>query len=317
MTDWPRSIVVLATGFTAVVAATLALAFAIGGGPATSTSQQRNGESSAAPSATEAAEPNTASGVGGTLTITGDRTETLTLNREVTAPSYPLAGEVVAPSYSLAGEDGRVFFEGQPAAVSQMQVDGLSFYLDPGDCEYTAGQRDDSTGLAPLGVSCAEISDVRDTAVVTVEGLLIMPAEQLGLRGSLQPTGGEVTVGDETLAFDAASLDLQRPEVIQEGVMTTRNPTVYPLSVSGADGTLRFEFHFNASELRFTGIEISDRMGPVGDDGCEIEFRELGQLSPRVTVAEMTLECPAVEVEGVGPVPLEGTLVIDIAEFPQ
>lgn len=308
MRDWPRSIVVLGSAFTAVVAATLALAFAIVGEPATSISQQRNGVPSAAPSASEAGEPSTASGVGGVLTITGDRTERLALDREVTD----------GPIYALAGPDGQVGFEGQPATVSRIQVQGLSFYLDPGDCEHTAGERDDSTGLAPLEVSCGEIKDVRDTAVLTVEGTLTIPAEQLGLRGSLPPTGGEVTVGDETLTFDAAALDLQRPEIIETRPgFTTRNPVVYPVSVPGPDGTLQFEFDVNASDLRLVGLELSEGPGQVGDDGCELQFRELGQLSPRVTVVELTLDCAAVEMDGMGSLPLEGSIVIDIAEFPQ
>lgn len=48
----------------------------------------------------------------------------------------------------------------------------------------------------------------------------------------------------------------------------------------------------------------------------ELLVSRLGQLSPRVTVAEITVDCPAVELAGVGSVPLSGTLIVDIAELP-
>ena len=64
---------------------------------------------------------------------------------------------------------GRVVLDGRPAVISRLQVDGLSFHLDPDDCSYLPGARDPETGLAPLTVDCLNITDIRDTATVTVE----------------------------------------------------------------------------------------------------------------------------------------------------
>lgn len=257
----------------------------------------------ASPSPPEIVAP---TGIGGVLAVSGDRATTLLLDREV-----------LEDAYSLAGDDGRIFFEGSPAVVSRIQIGGLSFYLDPGDCERRVGELDDATGLAPLEVRCTGISDVRDTAVVTIEGTLRLPADQLGVRGDVPSTGGTVTVGDEMLTFAQASLDLRRPDILETGPNSfVRNPSVYPISMSGDDSTLHFEYDSNTSHIRLLQVDISGVEGQVVEDDCQIVTRQVGQLSPRVTVAEMTLECPAVVIAGVRSVPLSGTLIVDIAEVP-
>lgn len=251
-------------------------------------------------------EPAPASGgLGGTLAVSGDRTGTLTLDRAVSADGF-----------ALGGRDGLVAFEGQPATIARIAFDGLEFYLDPEDCTYASDERDAASGLAPLEASCAGIGDVRDTAVITVEGTLRVPADQLGLRGDLPATGGEITLGNETLAFEEASLDLRRPAVLQTGPNSfERNPPVYPVSLSGRDGTLELEYDSTARELRLIGVELPDGGGNVEGESCAVFLRGLGELSPRVAVVEVALNCTAVEVEGIGNVPLAGTLVVDATGY--
>lgn len=302
MADWFRSLVVLGSALVAVVATTMGLAFAIVPDPAASSQEDREvriatgtpevvhvGEEGGGPSL-----------LGGTLTVTGDRSGTFRLTREV------LDGP-----YALAGDDGRIFFEGRPPTISRIQFDGLEFFLDPGDCDLTAGERDDATGVAPLEVRCPEIEDLRDTAVLSLEGTVGVAADLLGLRGDLPDSGGEVTVGQQTLAFDHAFLDVSPvPAFGGGGGFGTYLPA--------SDGGLYFAYDFRSHELELTGLQLQGGFGPsealeLPEGGCDVHLRRIGVLNPRVTVFEMSVSCAEVELEDIGSVRVDGTLIVDIA----
>lgn len=304
MSDWQRSTAVLGVAFAGVGLTTMLLAFAIAGGPSTSTSPQP-GESPS--SGTDGpAEPLATTGIGGALTITGDRTDTFVLDRDA----------IDDLGYALAGPEGRIQFTGHPATISRLLFDGLEFYLDPSTCAYAPGERDEATGLAPVEVTCDDIGDVRDTATISVAGTLRLPADQAGVRGDLPATGGQVIVGDEEVTFEEASLDLRRPELIERRPgFTTRHPVVYPVTISGADAVLEFEIDVNVPDLRLMAITLGERHGEVVGDGCQIAYQRLAELSPRVSVVEMTLDCPEVDMDGAGIVAMNGSLVVDIAYF--
>lgn len=303
MREARRSLLVLAAAFSGVVALTMLLALVMAGSPSPEPPGQPDGSAAGAVSAMPApASP----GLLGGLTITGDRTRSLALDREVTGDQL-----------TLAGDGGRVILAGQPATISRLQIDGLEFYLDPEDCGYSPGARDPESGLAPLGVTCVGLTDVRDTATITVEGTLRLPAEQLGLRGDLPSTGGRVAVADETLTFDEATMDLRRPDVLETGSNSfVRNPPVYPVPVIGDNGSLEFEFDSRQSSLRLMEVEIDGRVGAVDPEACSLSFRPLGELSPRVTVVEVALDCADVDVDGLGTVAVEGTVIVDVTALP-
>lgn len=303
MNEALRSLIFLAGGFVLMFGVTLGLAWAV-------TDQTLLGEPGAtgpAPSGGVLV-PDPSSGIGGALAITGDRTATLVLSREV-----------IDDRYSLVGDDGQIVFGGQPPTVARIQFDGLDFFLGPDDCASAPGGRDVTTGLAPLTVRCTEISDVRDTAIITVEGTLRVSAGQFGLRGDLPRTGGTVALGEGALTFDAAVIDLQRPEFIidPETNFVTRFPTRYPVTLEGEDGTLLFVYEYPTRQLTLVGVELASGLSGVHEAACEPSFRVLGMLSPQVTVAEMTLDCPAVTLEEEGLVPLSGTVIVDVVDFPQ
>lgn len=294
--EFQRSVAILAGACVATIVVTLGLAWMITG-PGLVGVQPATG----APSAPT-------SGIGGALNISGDRTATVVLNREV-----------IEDRYALHGANGRVVFTGQPATVARMQFEGLDFFLDPGDCAYTIGERDAEMGLAPVDVRCVAISDVRHTALINVDGTLRMPAEQFGLRGDLPQTGGDIALGDETLKFDSAAINLQRPGVIVDPAtnLVTRFPLTYPVTLEGDDGTLRFVYDYPTSKLQFVGVELARGLAGTHGGACEPSLRELGKLSPRVTVAEMRLDCAGVALGDLGIVPLSGALLVDVIDFPQ
>ncbi|HSI99752.1 MAG TPA: hypothetical protein VLA59_05145, partial [Patescibacteria group bacterium] len=51
--------------------------------------------------------------------------------------------------------------------------------------------------------------------------------------------------------------------------------------------------------------------------GCPLTSEELGQLNARTTVIEVSFQCDAVEVPGLGAVPITGTLVVERLEWPE
>jgi hypothetical protein len=252
------------------------------------------------------AEPEPAMGALGGLMITGDRTLSLAVDREVDATRF-----------TLGGPNGRIGFEGQPATISRLQVEGLEFYLEPDDCVHAPGERDPDSGLASLEVTCADIVDLRGSATVTAQGTLLLPGELLGLRGDLPQTGGEVSIGEETLAFSEASLDLRRPEVIETRPgFTTRNPTIYPVSIAGDDGRLTFEYNWELGALRLIEVELDGIVADVDPESCIIDFQVIGDVSPRASTGEMVLDCALASSQALGVVRLVGSLVVDVIALP-
>lgn len=305
MNDWQRSLAVLGAAFVAVGLATMLVALLIAGGPSSLASRQPNGSPS--PSADGTAEPIATTGIGGALQITGDRTEVFVLDREV----------INDFGYALAGPEGQIRFTAHPAAISRIEYDGLTFFVEPTACALAPGERDEATGLAPVGLTCEEMAELRGSATISITGTVRLPADMAGVRGDLPETGGELSVGDEVMTFAEARLDLRRPEVIETRPgFSTRNPVVYPVTIAGSNATLEFEYDVSAPDLRLIGVTIDEGDGQVVGDGCVIDYQPLAELSRRVTVVEMTLDCPWVEIHGVGEVALSGTLVVDIAEFP-
>jgi hypothetical protein len=246
------------------------------------------------------------SGVGGTLRFAGDHTGTLVLDREV-----------LGEPHAAIGKDGRIEFIGQPAGVDRLQFDGLDFFLDPEDCAVSPGSRADDTGLVPVEVNCAEISDVREQVLVTVDGTLRLSGQGFGVRGDVPPTGGALAVGAETLAFTAVTLDLRQPRILfHPGGRTERDPLTYPVTVVGDGGTLYFEYDLLTQELELAEVELASGVTGTFEAECQPTFHRIDELNPHVTVVEMTLDCPALAFDGSGSMPVAGTLTADVIDFP-
>jgi hypothetical protein len=143
--DWFRSITALGAAFASVVVVTLALAMLIVSAPAVV--PQPSDAVGPLPAASAPGDPGVAGipGLGGELTVTGDLEGTFVFNR-------PADG----PGYGLSSGDGRIFFDGSPLAVVQMNLDGLSFFPSP----MTARSRraTSPTPSASAGPSCAVTS---------------------------------------------------------------------------------------------------------------------------------------------------------------
>jgi len=299
MTVWMRSLAVLAAAFAGVMILTFGLAAAIVpgqvGAPSDAEGAARTAESAAPSVADLDAIP---SGVGGTLKVTGDLEASLPVDRESTDGRY-----------GLVGDDARIFFGGDPLSVVQMNLEGLSFFPELDACQLAPGRLNSAIGVASAHLRCAEVADIRGNGVVTVDAVIGIAGDMLGLRGDLPPSGGTVTVGDDVRTFsEARILAFGRPAVAgaRGGSMAT-----------AADGTeLHFDYDVHTHEISLAAIVLDGVTTEIPANGCSIATRELGRLNPRTAVLDLALACPAVELADRGTVAIDGTLVVEQVEAP-
>jgi hypothetical protein len=295
MTDWIRSLAVLAASFAGVVVLTFGLAVLIVPDPVGSTDEPDGTDPSGAPAS---AAPigdidDVPTEIGGTLVVTGDREVNLPVDREATDGQY-----------GLIGDDARVFIGGDPLSIVQMNLDGLSFFPDPDECTITPGQLNQEIGVASARLACEGLADIRDNGVVSVDGVVGIAADMLGMRGDLPPSGGTVTLGDETLEFGEAVLYAFPVSVID-------GPDQTNMGLVDGRTELYFSYDVQTHRIALVSIERDDVPTEVPAEACSIATRELGKLNPRTTVLDLTLTCPAVELPDVGTVTIDGSLIVE------
>ena len=298
MNDWFRSLSILGIAFGGVVVLTFGLAAVIVPGASGSARGPGFAPDTSASGGDPVAGPITA--IGGTLVVSGDREGRLVLDREE-----------VGERYALSGRDGRVTFEaGSPLTVAQITYDGLDFFVDPGDCELTPGERDDPSGVAGAHVVCEDIEDVRDNGVVTFQGEVGVAADLLGLRGDLPESGGTLELGDETLTFEFAAMTIPSNARFS-GIFAG---TLYD---PGTQTALNFTYDPQNHAMVLSELQYAGRQ-PVQlpASACSVTTNDIGLLNPHTHVAEMSVRCAAIEVPELGTVPLEGTLIVELSEPP-
>jgi hypothetical protein len=298
VSDWFRSITVLGTAFAGVVVATLALAALIVSGP--TSVPQPSDAAGPGPMPTAPGDPVVAiPGLGGELTVTGAREGTFVLNRTAAGPGY-----------GLTGSDGRIFFDGSPLTVVQMNLDGLSFFPDPDACTITPGNLTNAIGIGRADLRCDELIDIRGHGEIAISGNLGLPLDLLAVR-ELPLPGGSVTVGQETWAFTDATLEgWEQP--------TLGGTRAYNLELEDeeAGAALNVIFDIETRALTLANV-LRDGAEANLREGCALGSKELGQLNPRTTVIEVSIDCAAVDVPGLGSVPIRGTVIVERLEWPE
>lgn len=301
MQDWLRSLTVLGLAFTTVVAVTIALATVIVPNRVVSS----HATESTAPGATGPAvgRPEVLPaipGLGGTLQVTGDREGAFDLTRE------SLEGR-----YSLVGNDGRIAFEGRPLQVAQISYEGWEFFPDPGECTVTPGNLDNRVGIGFAELRCNDLADIRDNGVITIAGTIGLPLDLLA-DSDLPESGGSVAVGDETWQFAEATLATWPSPVI--GGHRSYNMELVDRERGGA---LNFDYDQMTHALTLATVARGDADSDVPAGACALAREQLGRLNPRTTVVELTIDCPAVDVPGLGVTSITGTVVVDELQWPE
>ena len=305
MGDWFRSVTVLVMAFVGAVVVTIGLATVIvpGGAPDPQSAGGGDGGGGGPPPTLQPIE-----GAGGHLTVTGDREGTLTLTRESNDERY-----------SLVGDDARMVFDGDPPAVAQLSWEGLEFFPEPEDCSITPGELDDQLGIGQAEVACTDLVDIRDGGTISVSGTLGLPLTMVG-DSDLPETGGSVTVGDETWEFVEAML-LAIPFVAVAGEDDYNMILAHDGTDEGCPGpecsraSLRFRYDVQHHRLTLANIERDGADADLAAGACALETNELGRLTPGTAVVELTIDCPAAEVPGIGAVPIAGTVIVQQIDF--
>lgn len=298
MPDWFRSAAVLSTAFVTVALVTIGLAAVIVPNPAASAQGSQPAVPGTSSGPLPSVDPSNVTAIGGALAVTGDREATFVLDREA-----------VDNRYALAGPDGRIVFEGDPLVVTQVQYDGLEFFLDPDECTITPGERHDPTGVAGAHVRCEDIADVRDQGVVSFDGTVGLAADLFGLRGDLPDAGGSIAVGEETWTFDWARMTIPTGSGFS-GVFIGQ---LYDIE---QEALVVFSYDAQNHELSLSEISFAGETSEVPDGACTVGTSDIGLLNPHTRVAEMTVRCAAIEVPTLGMVPIEGSLIVELSEPP-
>lgn len=295
--EWLRSVTVIGIAFAGVVVATLGLAAVIV--PSSAPTSNETGSPGASAVGVLPTPGSGIPGLGGQLTVTGDRQGTLVLTRESQDGNY-----------ALVGGDGRIAFEGAPVVVTQVSYDGLEFFPEEGDCTVTPGNLDNAVGIGFAELVCTDIADIRDNGVVTIAGTIGLPVDRLAGR-EMPLTGGSIQVGDETWTFEFALLLLWQQPMI--GGETNAN---MELLDEGLGAALSFFYDIETHRTSVTEVMRDGETIPVPDGACRLEREELGRPNPGAMTIELGIDCSAVEVPGLGTVPITGTVIVDELEFP-
>jgi hypothetical protein len=294
----PHSLLTLGLGFGAVVAAPLALAMTVI--PSGTSPQPMDPPAPATPVAE--VPPVTGGPVttpGGALLVSGDREGLLRLGRET-----------LDPRYGLVGDDGGIFFDRNPLTIARIQYEGLEFFVGPDDCSIEPGERHDPSGVTGATIRCDDVEDVRANGTFTFEGTVGVAADLLGMRGGIPESGGVVDVGDERLEFPAAWVYIG-----PQGTVVGRGYSLPVFDATG-EGVIVFDYDPQSHELTLESVHLdAERYGEVPRGGCSLGTRNLGRLNAHTSVVEVVIDCPSIDIEELGPVPVSGTLVLERAEL--
>lgn len=275
---------------------------------------------SAAPTADLAVPPDH---VGGVLTVDGDRTGTLRLDTVRSDPAVAVDGGPgvnVLGDVWLSGPDGRVAFSRDPAkGITKVDYDGLSFFVKPDDCAVTPGAFNATSRLMNAEVRCERLDDVRDNGTVGITGVVAVPSDLLGERGDLPPSGGSVSVGEQTLEFSEA-------EVMLGGVVIVGGTESIPLTLIAYDAgyvdsddwwsqasVLGVEQDPQSGAYVLTSIQVRGDLMTLAAP-CPVSREELGDLNDWTRVVELRIDCQDAELSSGGSVSIEGSLVVDLIE---
>lgn len=231
--------------------------------------------------------------IGGELQISGAREGAIALDSQVGGPTY-----------GLGGDTARIFFDADPLAINQMSYDGLAFFPEPEDCEFTEGRHNEEIGVAAVQVSCEALVDIRDNGTISLQGYLALPANMV-IELDVPETGGTLTVGDEDWEIIEPTLVVGPTFQGQGG---GAGEVGLPLNVEDPDKGMFLAYDMGSERLTPATILYDGTVNEISGD-CTITDEELMVVNPQTRFRELTLDCEDVEIPGVGTVEITGNVV--------
>jgi hypothetical protein len=245
----------------------------------------------------EAGEEFIPTAVGARLEITGAREGTVDLETDLN-------------SGALEDSKTKIFFSSDPLAIDQLYYDGLTFFPEPDECEFTPGHHNEELGLVAVEMSCPELVDIRDNGSISVEGRVALPADMVVELG-IPETGGTITVGNEQWTIP--------PDVI----LTTGEGMIFePEGHPGMDlysndpaKWINLAYDQESGALLPGTLHYQDELVDLGSAGCSLESEQVMALGPQSRIHDLTIDCEAVPLPGAGTVPVNGTVTYHELEF--
>ncbi|HEX2767384.1 MAG TPA: hypothetical protein VHR55_12210 [Candidatus Limnocylindria bacterium] len=298
---WIRSLTILAIAFVGVTVVTLGIATLVVPRPA-ALGDTEPGASAAPASSGGPARPAPTSaipGLGGALAVTGDLEGTFYLTRDSQEDAY-----------ALLGSDGRITLEGAPPEVTQISYSGWEFFPDSGQCEITAVDNAGRIGIGFAELACTDLEEIRDKGTVSIAGTIGLPLDRIVGRQT-PPTGGTATVGPEEWTFEFGYLATwQQPAI---GGQTGSNMELVDAATSAS---LLFSYDHVTHDLAVAAVQRGGEIAEVDPAACGIVREEIGAPNPRALTVELTITCTEVEVPGLGPVPIDVSVIVDELAYP-
>lgn len=233
---------------------------------------------------------------GGQLEVTGAAEGTINLERTAHGPTY-----------GLENSDMKIFFESDPLTISQMSYEGLAFFPEPEDCEFTEGEHNEESGLVGVEVSCPELVDIRDNGTITLEGILALPAD-LVIKVDIPDTGGTITVGDEEWEIVDPVL-VVAPSSLDDDMTAVR----FPLESEEPPRTVHLSYDATADRISIVGFSVPrEDLRELPTEECDINDETLMAVNPEAEIREVTISCEEVDVPDMGTIDIEGSVVYQI-----
>jgi hypothetical protein len=251
--------------------------------------------------------------IGGQLTVSGDRAGAMTFAAAQSNPSYEPNPEVAGGfAYErgdvvIRGPEGDVVFSPRTGEITRVEYDGMSFYLDPGDCLATPGGRNDALGLLHVQVDCPAVADLRGGGVVGLEGVISVPADALGDRGPLPDTGGSVDLG-------GTALEIALGVGLVGGIAPVTDERIPILAPVDAFTGLGILYDPERKSYELTGIQLEGTVTELAQP-CPVDGEALGRLNPETTVVRLTVDCADVPSSDGTTAPVTGSIVIDLVRL--
>lgn len=245
----------------------------------------------------EAGEEFIPTAVGARLEITGARQGIVDLETDLN-------------SGALEDSKTKIFFSSDPLAVDQLYYDGLTFFPEPDECEFTTGHHNEEVGLVALEMSCPELIDIRDNGSISVVGRVALPAEMVVELG-IPDTGGTVTVGTEEWI------------IVPEVGLTTGDEEIFGLEgnpgmdlfSSDQENWIHLAYDHGTGTLIPETLTYQGELVDLGSAGCTLQSEQVMALGPESRIHDLTIDCEAVPLPGTGTVPMNGIVTYHEFEF--
>lgn len=226
-------------------------------------------------------------GVGGTISVTGDMEASLVVDALATGFNDNGVYRVADGdrTWMLLGQ------EGDRLTVDQASIEGRNFFLDAEDCQLDEQEYREDLGVSRVTVDCPEVTDVQGENTVTLRG-------HADIALSVAATDGRYPAGGVMAFDDGAPEQWEITEPYWFVWPETSGGEQFALSGTDPAGNeVGLSFNFDSGEPRVEGVGDETRAFR-SPSGCEVSHSFLHPLAPDTDYMEVAVDCQDLVEEG-------------------